>query len=84
MNDPKQFVKEWRTYDSMDDIKIAKIADEIVIQHRTHQASLVRNLRTLCTILAGRMEQYGTDDRNEYALKWLEKVNGIDQSIPYI
>lgn len=56
---------------------------KIVMEHRTHQANIVRNLQLLCNMLAENMEGH-TDARNEDALAWLEKVNQVEGYISYI
>jgi len=83
MIDNKQFIQDFQHHSSNVTTEVTYLASDICRGHRTEQSNIVRNLRSLLTQLKVEMDGR-TDGRNECALKWLEKVDEIDQPIPYI
>lgn len=74
------FVKEMR-YRNLDDIEVDMFVRELIIQHRTHQQNIVRNLYNA---LKKYSETSGTDDRNESSVKWAKKATEEDHYFPFI
>jgi hypothetical protein len=61
---------------------VENLSLEIGLQHRTHQASIIRNLQAVLKHFAE--NNTGTDPRNEAAVNFAKKVAEIENPIPYI
>jgi Ca2+-binding EF-hand superfamily protein len=61
---------------------IQDIVANIIKEHPTHQASIIRNLSQILIVYS--QSNLNTDGRNSAAKSFCDKVQAIDQSIPYI
>ncbi|TRZ47862.1 MAG: hypothetical protein D4S01_11435 [Dehalococcoidia bacterium] len=61
---------------------VQQIVEAIAGEHRTHQASIIRNLQHI--LVAYSSINPGSDPRNEQAVAFADNVACIDISIPYI
>lgn len=63
---------------------VEEFVDELCKEHRTHQASVIRNIQHILFAYAQNMEGK-TDDRNDAAVNFAKKVRQLDDiSIPYV
>jgi lipoate-protein ligase B len=80
---PKEFVQTMRMMPcGYQGRLVEEIVDEMVKEHRTNQASVVRNLQHILQAFSQR--QPATDPRNQAAVEFADEVAKIEKPIPYI
>jgi hypothetical protein len=70
------------TQSSVQTDMVQDIVAELNNEHRTNQASAIRTMQNILQAFA--QSNPRTDLRNQAAVEFAQKVNEIDQPIPYI
>jgi polyhydroxyalkanoate synthesis regulator phasin len=79
----KEFVQTFRMMpSSTQGNMVQEIVQELNIEHRTNQASVIRTMQNILQAFA--QSSPVTDLRNEAAVNFAEKVAEIENPIPYI
>jgi hypothetical protein len=61
---------------------VQEFSEIISMEHRTHQANIVRNLQHI--LIAYGQNNRGTDLRNEAAVQFAQQVSELEAPIPYV